>query len=901
MVLEKRCVLVLLVLILSSALLRNTSAAPPNLIKRGNWSKAPAAADKGGLSPVKGRIKPSGTTSAGKKTEAGAPKADTSAAEKTQAAPAQPETPATAPSKPAAPSPRQTKGAALPAAPKPAQPAGPGAQKAQAPQGAPAAPAPGAGAAPAAAGTEKTAEKPSSPPKGRIEPGEGKKAGTISKGVIPLKEFLGFIAAYKGVPVLYDSALLKTDPQLLMAADLTNVTYEVVKAILEINGYTVTERKLPDDTYVIEVGGGTAIGRPTTAGRGREVHPTPIVELDTVGEAAVELRRDQVATIVVPLKHAEIEDVRQVLQGVLGGPTTGKVTSTSGGYAMIEVKRTNTLILKAKYGLLEYIKEIIRRVDVPLPEEEQIIEILDVREADVANLVRVIEEVLRGVAEERAGPGTRTSSSTIRRTTSSSFSRSSSFLRSRYGGYGSAYGAETLLVPDERTQRIVVVTTSEYELELVRTLVEELDTEVTNVRRRTHIYQVKYLTAADVAAVLVELIEGTGRMGGLRGRTSGVRRSTTRSPLSRTSTTGTTPTTSTSRMTGPRSYGGEIARIVPHEQTNSLLIQADPDVYDEIIYILNGIDRKRNQVFLEAALVQVAEESDLNYTIELLAGNLDDRALRAAAMTAFGLSALDATGLPDTFDRVFLETAPASGLLGAVSHKGRIPALIRFFKNDNESQIVATPFILADDNERNEINITRTTYILTTEVLNVNASTTRPTGEDAGVRLAITPTISRNAVLLDLELEVSQFAEAATIQGNLPDKNTNLVQGKVTVPDGELLVVGGLTTQTYGRVVDKIPLLGDLPIIGWLFQSKSVNKKRSNLYAFLSAYVLSDRYFRDVEHITGQARRGVESFKDAKNIRIQNFTAPPRFEETKENLDTGKELRPVSPTYERIR
>jgi len=214
---------------------------------------------------------------------------------------------------------------------------------------------------------------------------------------------------------------------------------------------------------------------------------------------------------------------------------------------------------------------------------------------------------------------------------------------------------------------------------------------------------------------------------------------------------------------------------------------------------------------------------------------------------------------------------------------------------------VATPFILADDNERNEINILTTTYILTTDVLNQTTSSTRPTGEDAGVRLAITPTISRKAVLLDLELEVSQFADAATIEGNLPDKNTNKVTGVVSVPDGELLVVGGLTTQASARSVDKIPLLGDLPVIGFLFQSKSVVKKRSNLYAFLSAYVLSDRYFRDVEHLTEEARQGVMSFKDAGKIKIQHFTPPEQFEEKSADLETGKDLRPITPYYPKDR
>ena len=201
---------------------------------------------------------------------------------------------------------------------------------------------------------------------------------------------------------------------------------------------------------------------------------------------------------------------------------------------------------------------------------------------------------------------------------------SGSSYRSRSSSYGS-YDFQTVLIPEERTMKIIVITTSEYELELVRMLVEELDTEMTAARRKTHIYQVKYLTAPDVADVLSSLIEGTRRTGGLTGRTSGTRTATTRrtsTMRSAATTPGATPTTAggTTGATGGVTSGE--TRIVPHEQTNSLLIQADPDEFEEILFILNTIDRKRNQVFLESALVQVSEKSDLNFTIELLAGSL---------------------------------------------------------------------------------------------------------------------------------------------------------------------------------------------------------------------------------------------------------------------------------------
>ena len=313
------------------------------------------------------------------------------------------------------------------------------------------------GAPPAAPGQAEGADQKK---KGEIKIGEGRRVEprgeplgdipvTIYKGEINVLDFLRVIAVLRGVPVIYDSDLFKTPRTITVVSDLT-ATYEILKAILEVNKYTVTERKLPDGSLVIEV---TA---PTTraTSRGGGAAETPIVPLEEGGTKVEELRRDEVATIVAPLKYAEIDEVRQVLAALLGGSATSK-TSTGAGYAMVDVKRTNTLIIKAKYGLADYIREIIKRVDVPLPEDEQIIEVIDVKEADVNQLVRTIEEVLRGAAQDQMRGRTTSSLSSSSRLRSSSLSRTSSFSRSRYSS-GSAYGVETILVPDERTQRIVV-------------------------------------------------------------------------------------------------------------------------------------------------------------------------------------------------------------------------------------------------------------------------------------------------------------------------------------------------------------------------------------------------------------------------------------------------------------
>src|SRR5690606_14707989 len=288
--------------------------------------------------------------------------------------------------------------------------------------------------------------------------------------------------------------------------------------------------------------------------------------------------------------------------------------------------------------------------------------------------------------------------------------------------------------------------------------------------------------AVDVAPVIAEVLGiGTGGRGGLAGL------GTRQSRFGGAGTAGRAGGAAINQVVAPqtRTPGGPATSalgtslIVPHDETNSLIIQAEPEEYQEIMNILEQIDVKRRQVFLETALVQVSTSSALNYTIELLAGEPDDRDARVLFESSFGLTGIDA----ENFTRIFpdLTQAPA-GALVAFMNRGKFPALVSALKVNTDSEVLATPFILADDNVENEINITETRFVINTNTVN-EATTTSQQGEDAGITLNLVPTISSsNAVLLDVQLEVSEFAQAQTAQV-LPPKTTNRIRSIVTISD----------------------------------------------------------------------------------------------------------------------
>ena len=143
-------------------------------------------------------------------------------------------------------------------------------------------------------------------------------------------------------------------------------------------------------------------------------------------------------------------------------------------------------------------------------------------------------------------------------------------------------------------------------------------------------------------------------------------------------------------------------------------------------------------------------------------------------------------------------------------------------------------------------------------------------------------------IFIELNLEVSSFSGAGTTTGTLPDRNINTIESRVTIPDGRLFIIGGLARQTESLSVDKVPILGDLPLIGRLFQSRSSDKRRDNLYVFLTAHILGGENFADLENFSDQALEQTRSFRD--DLEINNFQSPPdNIDNTEEGTSEGTE------------
>ena len=664
----------------------------------------------------------------------------------------------------------------------------------------------------------------------------------MEEGSFPVLSLLRFIQRTTGKFVNYPSAAndvaFAEDTTVDVIGDVDPLTYPVIKAILETNGYELWESELEDGTTVINVRSASPRG-----GQSAPVDPvSPIYVADD--EEAIKAPGEELATLVLQLKFTTAQVVRTALQELLGIAGAG---NASGSVKIVTVPENETMLIRAKMRVLEHIQRVVKYIDVEVTGPDQSLSIRELYYADAQSIVSIVTEAL----SEFSPTGT-----TGRRTTPTPGQGANRGQASNRGfSSGSLAGESTRLIPDDRTQKIIIQSTDPDELDLVHQLIDELDTKVRNRRNTIWIYKVNYLKAEELADNIRPLVDDNAQ----GGRTT-----------SRTTSRNRTGTGNTGGVQSQQQFTS--TQIIPHEETNSLIIEAEPEKYEEIESILKQIDQRRRQVFLEVALVQVKDSSSLNYTLEFLAGNLDDQNLAGILLSSFGAStvtpALDPNGVITGLTR-----APGipTGLGGIIQQDGQFPLIINALKSDEDSNILATPFILADDNQENSISVTNEIFYTTSSTSNINVTTSQQS-ESAGITLNLVPTISSEVVLLELQLEVSSFSGVSDGTGALPDRSTNVVNSKVTIPDGGMFIIGGLAQMAQSEIQSKIPFLGDLPFLGPLFQSSGSNTARDNLYVFLSAHIMDDANYNGLGNFTKDAIEGVRSFDD--DIRLQQFTDP---------------------------
>jgi len=310
-------------------------------------------------------------------------------------------------------------------------------------------------------------------------------------------------------------------------------------------------------------------------------------------------------------------------------------------------------------------------------------------------------------------------------------------------------------------------------------------------------------------------------------------------------------------------------RINAHEETNSVVISAPPAVYREIRSIIDQLDIRRAQVLVEAIIAEVAADTGQDLGIQWQffesgdSGFFGGTNFQSGGRNILNLSA----GLPGGEDSA--PVLPGGGLnLGFVDGTSNllgielleIGALAQALATDGNTNVLSTPSIVTMDNHPASINVGQEVPFLsgsfTSDGISGGDGQVNPfqtiQREEVGLKLSVTPHINEgDTIMLGIDQEVSSLAPVAGAVDLVTNKRT--ISTRVMVPDGSMLVLGGLITDDLSESVERVPGLSRIPLFGELFTFRSSSQVKRNLMVFIRPRILHDRKLMD-ELTTGKYR-----------------------------------------------
>ena len=335
-----------------------------------------------------------------------------------------------------------------------------------------------------------------------------------------------------------------------------------------------------------------------------------------------------------------------------------------------------------------------------------------------------------------------------------------------------------------------------------------------------------------------------------------------------------------------------------HNDTNALIISAQPDILKSLESVISQLDIRRAQVLVEALIVEISDKLARDLGVQFLF--LGDGESSPIATQRFGtpnpdlISTIGAETSEDSTISSTMQTRAANSLLaldglaiGVARYKASgtsFATILNLIAQDADSNVLSTPSIMTMDNEEASIVVGQEIPITTGETL--SGSNSNPfrsvTRQEIGVKLVVRPQINEgNAVKMYINQEVS------SIFGPLGEMSTDLITNKrnikttVLVEDGETIVLGGLIDDDVQESVKKVPFLGDIPLLGRLFKTTSITRTKRNLMVFLRPTIV-----RNSEDVRAISNRKYNYFQAIENDLINSGKMVPDITIVKELLES---------------
>jgi len=418
---------------------------------------------------------------------------------------------------------------------------------------------------------------------------------------------------------------------------------------------------------------------------------------------------------------------------------------------------------------------------------------------------------------------------------------------------GTAPGAATGAVPiiaDTRLNALIIFGSDKDKAD-VKKLIALVDVVPPTTSSKVNVYYLENAEAAEVAKVLDGLIKGTS------GATAA-------------------PAGGTAAAPQQAIFEGGKITITSDKATNSLVIMASPTDYQNILQVIQKLDRRSRQVYVQAMIAEVSVNKAKDLGVQL------------GVITAASNGTVSAIGTFDPFGTVagLSTTVTAAKALGMEVTLGKvnIPVVLQALQTNGALNVLSTPNIMTSDNKEAEIFVGESVpYVSGTNLTSTGLSQQSIERKDTGIILKIKPQISEGEyVKLDIYQEISAVKEFGTATESNLGSTKRSAKTSVVVKNSDTVLIGGLIQDTDQVTESKIPLLGDIPGLGWLFKTRSTKRDKVNLLIMLTPRIIKDA--RDMAEVSVNQRN---SFSDA----VQN-KAP--F-----NLDQALKEKPKSVTEDK--
>jgi general secretion pathway protein D len=311
--------------------------------------------------------------------------------------------------------------------------------------------------------------------------------------------------------------------------------------------------------------------------------------------------------------------------------------------------------------------------------------------------------------------------------------------------------------------------------------------------------------------------------------------------------------------------------IVSDPATNSLIITASKDRFPEIIETVNKLDIYRKQVLVEALIAEVSLSDMKEIGMELGIADNSPNSDNAVASTNFGLkqNLSSSGGLNAGLVKGSLDVEKAGA--GNLNELSKIKAIIKAYQNNSKFKILSTPTILASDNEASSIIVGQVVALpegFARDTETGRFDLTKFKYADVGINLNIIPRVSPDKkVTLQVDVNAQERLEENLYDFNIPVLTKRAAKTTITISDRETVVIGGLIREDKQKLTKKIPLLGDLPLIGKFFRSRKTVKNKTNLLIFITPHIVDQS--EDMRIISQKMESRSEIAEDAAEFTSQ--------------------------------